>query len=458
MSASHDPKLSRHILVGLAMGVGVGLLCNHLFASGGPLAAHAATLGVVIDQAVLPVGRIFLRLIFMVVIPLIISAIAIGALDLGDARHLGRVGLRTLLATLGLSATSVAIALLLVNTLQPGRTLPPESREQLLAQYAGDSAKAVERSRDTTGVGDTLLQLIPDNPLREAVNAFDPNNRGGGMLAVMVFAVILGLAMAAAPPERVLALKNVLSGLFDVCMIIIGFALKLAPVGVACLGFALGARLGIGVVQTVGFYVVTVLTGLALHQFVTYPVVLKFFGKKSPVRFFAETKEAMVTAFATSSSNATLPVSLRVAEENLRLPPKISRFVLTVGASANQNGTALYEGITVLFLAQVFGVDLSMGQQFTVALMCVLAGVGTAGVPGGSLPLVAGVLATIGVQPESIAIILGVDRLLDMCRTVLNVTGDMVVAVLVSRGETPPTIRPNPQRPDRTAPRHPSPV
>lgn len=178
-----------------------------------------------------------------------------------------------------------------------------------------------------------------------------------------------------------------------------------------------------------------VLLGLAIQQFGVYSLCLRLIGGVSPGWFFGRAREAMFTAFSTSSSNATLPVSMRVAEEQLGLPKRISRFVLTVGASANQNGTALYEGVTVLFLAQVFGVELSLAQQVVVALMCILAGLGTAGVPGGSLPLVVGVLVTIGVPGESIAIILGIDRLLDMCRTCLNVTGDLVCAVLVSRGE-----------------------
>lgn len=435
MSGDSGSTTSRRILIGLAIGIAAGLVCNLLFAPNGPLADHRPLLTGLIDQVVLPLGKVFLRLIFMVVIPLIISAIVMGTLELGDARHLGKVGLRTLLMTLLLSTTSVAIALLLVNFLQPGKALPAQAREQLLAEYAKDTASAVESSRQSKGIGDTLLGLIPDNPIFEAANALNPKHTGGGMLAVMVFSVVFGLAMACAPKERVATLKDTLSGLFDVSMIVIGFALKLAPVGVACLGFALGARLGLGVVHTVGFYVVTVLVGLAIHMFVTYPLALSILGKKNPRQFFRETKEALVTAFATASSNATLPVSLRVAEENLRLPSKISRFVLTVGASANQNGTALYEGITVLFLAQVFGIDLTLVQQITVALMCILAGIGTAGVPGGSLPMVAGVLATVGVQPEAIAIILGVDRILDMCRTTLNVAGDMVIAVMVSRSE-----------------------
>jgi DAACS family dicarboxylate/amino acid:cation (Na+ or H+) symporter len=181
-------------------------------------------------------------------------------------------------------------------------------------------------------------------------------------------------------------------------------------------------------------YFLVVVGGMALHLFGVYALVVWLLGGRSPFGFFRDAREAMFTAFGTSSSNATLPVAMRVAEESLRLPPKISRFVLTVGASANQNGTALYEGVTVLFLAQVFGVELTLAQQFTVALMCILAGVGTAGVPGGSLPLVVGVLMTINVPAQSIAIILGIDRFLDMCRTTLNVTGDLVIATVVARG------------------------
>jgi DAACS family dicarboxylate/amino acid:cation (Na+ or H+) symporter len=209
--------------------------------------------------------------------------------------------------------------------------------------------------------------------------------------------------------------------------------MALAPPCVACLAFALTAQLGLDVIESLGRYVAVVVGALVLHQFGTYSIFLWLGARRSPRVFFRKIREVMVTAFATSSSNATLPVSLRVAQEELGLPRDISRFVLTVGASANQNGTALYEGVTVLFLAQVFGVDLTIGQQAVVCLMCIIAGFGTAGVPGGSLPLVVGVLMTVGVPGEAIAMILGIDRLLDMCRTTLNVTGDLVCATLVAQ-------------------------
>lgn len=387
-----------------------------------------------IGNVITPVGRLFIRIIFMIVIPLIFSAIVLGVAEMGDVRKLGRVGLKSLGFTFLLSGTSVVLGVVLVNVLAPGKHLDPATQAQLTAKYGGQ-ALAIESSPAKAPLADTLLNLIPQNPLAEAVNAFTPNYTGGGLMSVMVFSLIFGVALAMSPAGKVSALIHVLQGLFEVCMNIIGFAMLLAPIGVACLGFALTAQMGFDVVRSLGFYFGVVVLGLALHLFGTYSLLLKFWAKTSPLAFFKNIEEVMVTAFSTSSSNATLPVSLRVAEEKLHLPPQISRFVLTVGASANQNGTALYEGVTVLFLAQVFGVELSLAQQFVVALMCILAGLGTAGVPGGSLPLVVGVLVSIKVPGESIAIILGIDRLLDMCRTTLNVTGDLVCATLVAKSE-----------------------
>lgn len=421
------------ILGGLVLGALLGLLVHGLVTT--PEAE--ASLAWWLTHVVQPVGRLFIRIIFMVVIPLVFSAIVLGVAEMGDLRKLGRVGLKSVAATVVLSAIGVAIALTVANVFAPGERMAPETRAALIEEYRADAAgKVAIGEAASPPLGETLLNLIPQNPLAEAVNAFAPNYTGGGLISVMVFSLFFGVALALVPGERAAPLLGVLRAVFDVCLQIIEFAMKLAPLGVACLGFSLTAQLGLGLVQTLGAYLAVVLLGLALHQFVTYPIAVATLGRRSPLEFFRQSREAILTAFSTSSSNATLPVSLRVAEQNLGLPARISRFVLTVGASANQNGTALYEGVTVLFLAQVFGVDLSVGQQLVVALMCVLAGLGTAGVPGGSLPLVVGVLVTIGVPGEAIAIILGIDRLLDMCRTALNVTGDLVIAVIVSRGET----------------------
>ena len=424
--------LANQILLGLVVGVAAGLIAERTIVS----EAGLASLQWWLTELIQPVGKLFIRIIFMIVIPLIFSAIVLGVAEMGDVRKLGRVGLRSLLFTLLLSGTSVVVGLTLVNVLAPGKHLEPETRDALVARYEGEAAgKVAQGTMESPPLAETFLGLIPQNPLFEAVNAFTPNYTGGGLIAVMVFSLFFGVAMAFSPPEKTAGLVGLLQGVFEVCMRVIGFAMLLAPIGVACLGFSLAATLGLGMLKSLGFYVGVVILGLAFQQFVVYSLFLKTVGGYSPRLFFGRIKEVMITAFSTSSSNATLPVSLRVAETNLKLPSRISRFVLTVGASANQNGTALYEGITVLFLAQVFGVDLTIGQQIVVALMCIMAGLGTAGVPGGSLPLVVGVLVTIGVPGESIAIILGIDRLLDMCRTCLNVTGDLVCAVLVSKGE-----------------------
>ncbi len=424
--------LANQIMTGLVLGVVAGLLADRLIVT----PAGEASLQWWLDQVIQPVGKLFIRIIFMIVIPLIFAAITLGVAEMGDVRKLGRVGLRSVGYTLMLSGISVLVGLTLVNVLAPGKHLAPETRDALVARYEGDAAaKVTQGTQAAKPVAETILNLIPQNPLSEAVNAFAPNYTGGGLISVMVFSLFFGVAMAVSSPEKIAPLTAMLQGVFEVCMRVIGFAMRLAPVGVACLGFGLAATLGIGMVQSLGFYVGVVVLGLAIQQFGVYSLFLKLIGGVSPLWFFRSIREVMLTAFSTSSSNATLPVSMRVAEENLGLPRRISRFVLTVGASANQNGTALYEGVTVLFLAQVFGVDLTLTQQVVVALMCIMAGLGTAGVPGGSLPLVVGVLVTVGVPGESIAIILGIDRLLDMCRTCLNVTGDLVCAVLVSKGE-----------------------
>jgi DAACS family dicarboxylate/amino acid:cation (Na+ or H+) symporter len=249
---------------------------------------------------------------------------------------------------------------------------------------------------------------------------------------------MFGIGLVMTPTPATAAFKQMLQGLFEVCMKLIGMIIRLAPYAVACFMFTLCATLGIDVIKGLSYFVVTVLLALSLHMFVVLPLWVKFMGGMSPREFFRGCQEASLTAFATASSAATLPVTLRVAEENLKLPRKVSRFVLTVGASANHHGTALFEGVTVLFLAQVFGQHLDLPHQVMVLGLCILGGIGTAGIPSGSLPVIAMICGIIGLKPEGIAIILGVNTFLDMCRTSLNVTGDLATAVVVSRrsGET----------------------
>jgi DAACS family dicarboxylate/amino acid:cation (Na+ or H+) symporter len=432
------------ILAGLVIGVAAGLIANAASsppAAGrlaGLLGTDAATVERSIDNLALnvigPIGKIFLRLVLMVVVPLVFSALSLGVLELGDLRRVGRVGLRTLLLTLLLSSLAVGIGLALVNWIRPGERLPDEQRAALRQQYQGNAEVQIERAAKAKSVAQTLLDIIPENPLEEMVGALSGTSSGGGMLSVMFFSLMFGAALTMVGPRGETLVRG-LEGLFDVSMTIIGFAMRLAPLCVACLVFAVTARLGFDILKTLAWFTLTVLLGMALQMAVVYPLALVAFARRSPLRFYAEISEAMLTAFGTSSSNATLPVALRVAQNKLRLPREISQFVLTIGSTGNQNGTALYEGVVVLFLAQAFGVELSLSQQLTVVLMSILAGVGTAGVPGGSIPLVVLVLKSVDVPGEGIALILGIDRLLDMCRTVLNVSGDLVLATCVAGDE-----------------------
>ncbi|HZL84714.1 MAG TPA: dicarboxylate/amino acid:cation symporter, partial [Candidatus Krumholzibacteria bacterium] len=272
-----------------------------------------------------------------------------------------------------------------------------------------------------------LVQIVPDNPVKAAAN--------GDMLGLMFFSLLFGIGLALTRTAATQRLQEMLEGLYDVTMRLIGIVISCAPYGVAALLFSVTAQLGVEFLVQLARYVFVVVLALLLHQFVFYSLAVRFLGGMSPWQFFRGVQAAMVTAFSTASSNATLPTALQVADEKLHLPRHVSRFVLTVGATANQNGTALFEGVTVLFLAQFYGVPLDLGQQVLVLCICILGGIGTAGVPAGSIPVVAMILGMVHVPAEGIGLILGVDRFLDMCRTTLNVTGDLAAAVVVSRGE-----------------------
>ena len=375
-----------------------------------------------------PAATLFLRLIFMLVIPLLFSALVVGIAEMGDIRALGRIGWRTLGYTVVVSSIAVILGLVLVNLFKPGGGVDPAQAQQMLSE-GSDRAQAIVTGATTQPKGlDMLLSIVPDNVVKAAAE--------NTILAVMFFALMLGIGLVLTKSEQANVLKRAIEGLFEVSMTLIGLVIRLAPYAVFCMMFNLAALFGWDLMAKLGAYVGVVVLALALHMFVVYSALLKFVAGWSPVRFFRGVQEAMVMAFSTASSNATLPTALRVADENLGLPRRVSRFVLTVGATANQNGTALFEGVTVLFLAQFFGVELSLAQQATVMFVCILGGIGTAGVPAGSLPVIALICTMVGVPAEGIGLILGVDRFLDMCRTTLNVTGDLMLATVVSAGES----------------------
>jgi Na+/H+-dicarboxylate symporter len=373
-----------------------------------------------------PLGRIFLNLLFMLVIPLIFSALVLGVAGMGDPRALGRIGLKALLYTVCVSAIAVLLGITLVNLFRPGDVISPELKARLEASASQRVATQAPAAAPKSGI-DMLVDIVPRNPIKAAAE--------GDMLAVMFFSLFVGIGLALVRTPAALRFQEAVEGLLDISMRLIDLVIAFAPVGVAALLFNLTAQLGYEVLQQLAIYVGVVLLALAIHQFIVYSLAVKLLGGMSPLAFFKGIQEAMLTAFSTSSSNATLPTALRVAEENLHLPASVSRFVLTIGATMNQNGTALFEGVTVLFLAQFYGIHLSLAQQAMVVGICILGGIGTAGVPSGSIPVVAMILGLVGVPAEGIGLILGVDRFLDMCRTTLNVSGDLAAAVVVSRGE-----------------------
>ena len=413
--------------IGFVAGLLLGLAAHY---AGGADAAWVEGLTKWVTQ---PVGTLFLRLIFMLVIPLLFSALVVGVAEMGDIRSLGRIGWKTLGYTVLVSGIAVVLGLVLVNWLQPGAGVDPAVAQQLLSEGADRAQAIVSGSREHPQGLQMLLSIVPDNVVAAAAD--------NAILAVMFFALFLGVGLVMTPTPAAATLLRGIEGLFEVSMTLIGLVIRLAPYAVFCFMFNLAALFGWDLLARLGAYVGVVVLALSIHMVVVYSAALKFVGGYSPVAFFKGIQEAMVMAFSTASSNATLPTALRVADERLGLPRRVSRFVLTVGATANQNGTALFEGVTVLFLAQFFGVELTLLQQATVMFVCILGGIGTAGVPAGSLPVVALICAMVGVPPEGIGLILGVDRFLDMCRTTLNVTGDLACAVVVSRGEPDNQVR-----------------
>lgn len=409
------------LLLALLLGLVLGLLSHSI--------RDQAFLQFLSVNVFATIGKIFLRTIFMVVVPMVVSALILGIFELTSSQGLGKIALTTLKFTLISSALSVLVGISLVNIVKPGN-LTSLSNVGANIEATGGSVEDIKaKAGAAKSFSETITTLIPDNPLRSALNALE-----GEMLSLMIFALIFGLAFGVTSREKNYSsngLLSVIEQVYATSMKIVEFAMKLAPLAVFSLVFNSAFKFGHSVFISLFAYICVVVAGLLIQQFGVYSILLKTFTRWSPREFFKQCREVYLYAFSTASSNATLPKSLSIAEHQLKLSKKISRFVLTIGSTANQNGTALFEGVTVLFLAQLYGVDLSVGQQFQVVLMSILAGIGTAGVPGGSLPLIMILLNQVGVPAEGLGLILGVDRFLDMCRTTINVSGDLVIAAIV---------------------------
>ena len=422
MSASHSTVPHTRILLGLILGAVVGSGVKYLTADD-----PAATEWVkwIVRNVTKPVGDIFLNLLFLAIIPLVFASLVVGVTRLGGGGNVGRIGLKTLGYFIITTSFAAVIGLTAVNVIQPGKQLPPEMREELMISYSKEAGEKLEKKAEF-GI-QTFVNIVPRNPLKAFVEK--------DMLAVIFTAILVGIGLTQIDPQKAKLVTDFLEAINQITDFIIRLAMSMAPFAVFALIFSVTAEFGYEILKALAAFVMTVLLGLAIHQCVVLPLLVKFLGGMSPIEFFSKIRVTMITAFSTSSSSATLPTAMKCAEEELGVPESVSKFVLPLSASMNHNGTALFEGVTVMFLAQVFGVDLSLQQQLIVLVLCVLTATGMAGVPGGSLPLIGMVLVVVGVPAGAIAIILGVDRFLDMCRTTVNVTADMTTAVFVARTE-----------------------
>lgn len=431
MSAdSIDTRLANRILWGLLIGAAAGgltLLAGE--AVPGLLEAAQAFATLVLE----PVGQIFLRMLFFVVIPLVFASLATGVAQLDRLSQLGPMAVRTFILFFLNMSIAVALGLIMMNLLEPGASMDPESQARLLEEYGGDAAAHVARRAEAPDV--TPMTVVEMFMPKNLFGAFVGNNRNalGDVLPLILFAILVGAAALKLPGERRGQLRSGLSLVNELMTGIVHFALKLAPYAVPAMIYSVVVKIGWDIVIALGVFVAGCITVMLLHLFGTMSVWLRLLAKRDPLETFKLMRPVLATAFSTSSSAASLPAALATAREDLGVRAPVAGFVLPLGTTMNMSGTALYEGCVVLFVAQVFGIELGFAQQVTLVLLAVLSAVAVSAIPGGSLPLIAGLLAAFGIPPEGIGIILGVDRLLDMTRTMVNVGSDVVTTTVVDR-------------------------
>jgi DAACS family dicarboxylate/amino acid:cation (Na+ or H+) symporter len=430
--ADIDSKLANRILLGLVLGAVAGAIVLVIGRYAPQVLEAAQWLSTVLLD---PIGQVFLRMLFFVVIPLVFASLANGVVQLGELSHLGPLAGRTFVLFFVNMVIAASLGLLMMNTLQPGRHLGEETSAQLIAEYSGQAKKHVETSETRPSI--TPATVVDMFMPRNLFGAFVGNQRNllGEVLPLILFAIFVGAAGLGLPEERRQKMQYGLETVTELMTGIVRFALRIAPVAVPAMIFSVVVKVGFDIIIALGLFVAGCLAMLLLHLFGTMSVWLRFLAKRSPGEFFRQIKDVLVTAFSTSSSSATLPAALAAARDRLGIAPSTAGFVLPLGTTMNMSGTALYEGCVVLFIAQVFGVHLDIAQQATLVLLSVLSAVAVAAIPGGSLPLIAGLLATFGIPPEGIGIILGVDRLLDMTRTMTNVGADLVTTAVVDAGQ-----------------------
>jgi DAACS family dicarboxylate/amino acid:cation (Na+ or H+) symporter len=432
VAADTDTRLANRILLGLVLGAVAGAIVLVIGRFSPQVLQAAQWLATTLLD---PIGQVFLRMLFFVVIPLVFASLANGVVQLGELSHLGPLAGRTFTLFFANMAIAATLGLLMMNILQPGERLGEETSAQLIAQYSGQAASHVQSSEARPAV--TPAAIVDMFMPRNLFGAFVGNQRGmlGEILPLILFAILVGAAGLGLPEERRHRMQYGLETVTELMTGIVHFALKLAPIAVPAMIFSVIVKVGFEIIIALGLFVVGCVAMLLLHLFGTMSLWLRFLAKRSPREFFMQIKDVLITAFSTSSSSATLPAALAAARDRLGIAPSTAGFVLPLGTTMNMSGTALYEGCVVLFVAQVFGVHLDLAQQATLVFLAVLSAVAVAAIPGGSLPLIAGLLVAFGIPPEGIGIILGVDRILDMTRTMTNVGSDLVTTAVVDAGQ-----------------------
>ncbi len=379
-----------------------------------------------VATAIKPLGDIFIRLLMMIAIPLVFASLLVGVSSLHDVSKMARIGGKTIAFYLVTTALAISIGLALGNAIRPGARMDSVARDRLLAAYEEDAAARIEQNISVDFV-DYLVNLVPKNVAQALAEA--------EMLQIIFFALLLGMTLLFIDKEKAGRVIGFFDALSDAMIKMVDFVMIIAPYAVFALIAATISEFGFGILQTLLWYIVAVVGGLAIQTFVVYPVILKSLARDVPLRtFLREMRPAQLVAFTTSSSAATLPVTMECCE-NVGAPKSVTSFVLPLGATINMDGTALYQGVAAVFIAQVYGMDLSLTQQLTVVLTATLASIGTAPVPGVGIIMLIIVLRSVGVPETGIALILGVDRILDMCRTITNVTSDATATMVVASTE-----------------------
>jgi len=429
---SWHKKLHWQIIIGLVLGLIFGII------------AAAAGWSQFTADWIAPWGQIFLNLLKLIAVPLILASLITGVASLSDMKKLSRIGGKTIGIYIGTTLIALIIGLILVNVLQPGKTVPPNMRETLQETYRDEVATRTEFAEETATRGplQPLVDMVPDNIFQATAN-----NRN--MLKVVFFAIFAGIALLLVPNNKGKPLLDLFSSLNDMIIKMVGIIMYMAPLGVfALLADVITAvaqddlRQVLELISALGYYSAAVLIGLFLHMAITYTGLVKFFTPLTLRQFYRALVPVQLVAFSTSSSGATLPVTMETCEKEIGVSEEVSSFVLPLGATINMDGTALYQAIAAVFIAQTVGMDLNLGAQLTIVFTALLASIGTAAVPGAGIVMLIIILEAVGVPAAGIGLILGVDRILDMCRTVTNVTGDAAVATIVaaSEGELHPVL------------------